>query len=95
MRKQRKNPLVPLVRFTIFAVAIYAAYSIVSIQSQVAQKRIEVTGLEQERNLKEQQVARLADELESPLDENAIARLARDKLGLVGPRERIFINIGR
>jgi cell division protein FtsB len=95
MPKKRKNPLVPLVWLAVFMVAIYAAYSTVSIQSQVADKRAEVAGLEQERSLREQQVARLSDELGAPLDESAIARLAREKLGLVGPRERIFIDIGR
>jgi cell division protein FtsB len=95
MRKPKKSPLVPLVRLAVLAVTIYAAYTIVSIQGQVSAKRAEVAGLEQERVLREQQIARLNDELESPLDETAIARLAREKLGLVGPRERVFIDIGR
>jgi len=94
MKKQRK-PLGLLVKFSILAVAVYAVYSVVSIQAQVSAKRAEVNRLWEERDTRAQRVARLTDELNAPLDENAIARLARERLGLVSPRERVFYDISR
>jgi len=94
MKKQRK-PLGLLVKFSILAVAAYAVYSVVSIQTQVSEKREEVNRLWEEREIRTQRVARLTDELNAPLDENAIARLARERLGLVSPRERVFFDISR
>ena len=91
-RKGRNSLLVP---FVAVVLAVYAIYSTVSIQAQVRAKRAENQLLQEERDLRAQRVERLQDELDAPLDDASIARLAREKLGLVQPGERVFIDISR
>ncbi len=91
MKLKRANIFTKLV---IAALTLYAVVSIVTVRAQVAEterKRDELAGRVTEMT---QDNAQLQYSIEHGADDEAIEDIARDKLGLVMPGEKIFYNIG-
>ncbi|MCL2003857.1 MAG: septum formation initiator family protein [Oscillospiraceae bacterium] len=79
-------------KLVILIFAVWAAITLVSLQGQINQKKAERDALELELAAQQIQIAMLAKDIESDNMEERIARIARDKLGLVMPEEIIIVN---
>lgn len=82
-----------ITKIVVLAILIYAAISLLNLRSQI-------TAAESERSLLQQQVAEqqqkntdLTDDIQNSDDPDRMEEVARDKLGLVLPDEKVFYNI--
>jgi len=72
----------------------YALYSIASVRVNIADAQNNLTSLTQQVEDAQQENARLEYEIEHSEDPETIEQIAREKLGLVKPGEKIFYDIG-
>lgn len=80
------------VTLIVIAFAIYFVYTIVSQQVTINQKSKEIETLQSKVDAAEEESKRLEQEIESLNDPEYLERIAREKLGLVRPNERVFID---
>ena len=82
-----------LTKLLILVMVIYAAYNIATVQANIADARRNLDTLTQEVEDAQQVNARLNYEIEHKDDPETIEQIARAKLGLVKPGEKIFYDI--
>lgn len=82
-----------LTKLLILVMVIYAAYNIVTVQSNITEAQQSLTVLTQQVEDARQENARLGYEIEHKDDPETIEQIARAKLGLVRPGEKIFYDI--
>lgn len=82
-----------LTKLLILVMVIYAAYNIATVQVNIADARRNLDTLTQEVEDAQQVNARLNYEIEHKDDPETIEQIARAKLGLVKPGEKIFYDI--
>jgi cell division protein DivIC len=75
------------------AFIVYVVHASVNLGTLIEKKSAEVTSLEkavEEQRLINEELQRTLD---MPIDSDYVERIARDKLGLAYPNERVFINV--
>lgn len=83
-----------LSKLLILVIVGYALYSIASVRVNIADAQNNLTSLTQQVEDAQQENARLEYEIEHSEDPETIEQIAREKLGLVKPGEKIFYDIG-
>lgn len=76
----------------IFVFVIYFIYTIIWQQIDLHNKQGEVEELNEQITIASQETERLQQELGEVSDPDYLERMAREKLGLVEPNERVFID---
>ena len=89
MPKTKKAGL--LTKLVILALLIYLATSLLNLQSRIRQTQAERDALSRQVAEQTQVNADLAEDVANPDDPDRIADLARDKLGLVVPGEKVIV----
>mgnify|MGYP005814097693 CR=1 FL=1 len=79
-----------ITKIIVFALVIFAAVTIVSMKAKTNDKYAENDALKQQINDMEVQNAELQYKVENSDDDDVLADVARDELGLVGPGEKVF-----
>ena len=89
-KKKRKNKF--LWRGLFLLAAVYVVVSVISLRLQINEAQQKLTLLAEQ--LKQQEMENLKlDDLLSADEQQQIEQTARDKLGLVYPDERVYIDI--
>lgn len=89
-KKKRKNKF--LWRGLFLLAAVYVVVSVISLRLQINETQQKLTLLAEQ--LKQQEMENLKlDDLLSADEQQQIEQTARDKLGLVYPDERVYIDI--
>jgi len=92
--KSKKKQRVPLiVKLVVAVVAIYCVITYVDLQQRIQAGQAEGLKLEQTLQEQRQQNAALEQEVETELDNAAIAQMAREKLGLIFPGETVYFDV--
>ena len=89
MPKTKKAGL--LTKLVILALLIYLATSLLNLQSRIRATQAERDTLSRQVAEQTQDNAELAEDVANPDDPDRIADIARDKLGLVVPGEKVII----
>lgn len=89
MPKTKKAGL--LTKLVILALLIYLATALLDMQSQIRQTQAERDSLSRQVAEQTQVNADLAEDVANPDDPDRIADIARDKLGLVVPGEKVIV----
>lgn len=90
--KKRKRRIVVIV--AVIAITIYVGISMVFITNSYREKNQEIQQVQQqidERTVLNQEYQEMIDQ---GVDDEYIQKLAREKLGLVYPDERVYIDMG-
>ena len=82
------------IRIVILALIVYAAISLTSSKSKIAEARADQEELQQRVDAALQKNAELEYDIEHAGDDETLAEIARAKLGLVKPGEKIFFDVG-
>ncbi len=80
------------VRIAIAALCIYFVYAVIWQQSMISKKNEEIDNLKNQVELATQESENLKQEIEMMEDPEYIERIARERLGLVRPNERVFVD---
>ena len=80
-----------LTKLVVLALLIYLATSLLNLQGRIRQTQAERDSLSRQVAEQTQVNAVLAEDVANPDDPERIADIARDKLGLVAPGEKVFI----
>ena len=89
MPKTKKAGL--LTKLVVLALLIYLATSLLNLQSRIRQTQAERDALSRQVAEQTQVNADLAEDVANPDDPDRIADIARDKLGLVVPGEKVIV----
>lgn len=81
-----------VITLIVIAFAVYFVYTIISQQVTINQKSKEIETLQSKVDAAAEESKRLEQEIESLNDPEYLERIAREKLGLVRPNERVFID---
>lgn len=73
-------------------VAVYFIYVLISQQITISNKNSEIEGLKMQVNSASEESERLKQEVENLNDPEYLERIARERLGLVRPNERVFVD---
>ena len=80
-----------LTKLVVLALLIYLAIALLNLQGRIRQTQAERDSLSRQVAEQTQTNADLAEDTANPDDPDRIADIARDKLGLVVPGEKVFI----
>jgi len=83
-----------LVRAVILALVVYACIGIVSVRARVEEAQNSLAVLQAEVDAATAKNAELEYQIEHAGDDETIEDIARSKLGLVLPGEKIFYDVG-
>ena len=72
--------------------AVYAAITLISLQLQINDRKSEINGLSNDLVKQKITNAELKEVLDNGLNDEYVAREAREKLGYASPGERIFVD---
>ncbi len=90
---RRKFNIKKLVAIMVAAVVVfYFAYTLITQQISISKKNEEIKALESQVQEAENESDRLQGEIENLQDPEYIEKIAREKLGLVRPNERVFVD---
>lgn len=89
MPKTKKAGL--LTKLVILALLIYLATSLMDLQGRIRETQAERDALSRQVAEQTQVNADLAEDVANPDDPDRIADIARDKLGLVVPGEKVIV----
>lgn len=84
----------PFIKIVILALIVYAAISIVTTKGKVEQARLDRDAVQEQVDALRQENAGLEYSVEHAGDDETIESIARIKLGLVRPGEKIFYDVG-
>lgn len=79
-----------ILRIVVLALMLYSLVSLASARAELRHAEETAAGLQQELALLEQEKARLEEKLASAGSDEEMLMLARERLGLVLPGEKIF-----
>ena len=82
-------------KFVILVLLVASVTALLSHHGRLAQVKLERDTLSQEVQDQEENNAALADDIENCDDPDRIAAIAREKLGLVGQDEIVFIDTSK
>ncbi|WP_294473583.1 septum formation initiator family protein [uncultured Intestinimonas sp.] len=80
-----------LTKLVVLALLIYLAVSLLNLQGRIRETQAQRDSLSRQVAEQTQVNADLAEDVANPDDPERIADIARDKLGLVAPGEKVFI----
>lgn len=80
-----------ITKLVVLALLIYLATTLLNLRGQINAARADQSGLSQQVAEQSGKNAELSDAIENSDDPDRIAAVARDKLGLVKPGEKVFI----
>lgn len=80
-----------LTKIVVLALLIYMATSLLNLQSRIRQTQAQRDSLSRQVAEQTRINADLAEDVANPGDPNRIADIARDRLGLVVPGEKVLI----
>ena len=83
-----------LIRIVILALILYASISLVTTRGKIAQARVDQEILQEKVDAALQKNAELQYDIAHAGDDETIEEIARAKLGLVLPGEKIFFDVG-
>ena len=89
-KKSRRRGAIIIIAVAFF---IYVMHGLVTLGSMIEKKASEVESLRiqvEEQKIVNEQLQRT---LEQPIDAEYVERIAREKLGLAYPSERVFVNV--
>jgi len=89
MAKTQKAGL--LTKIVVLALLIYMATALLDLRGQIASVQTERDTLQQQVAMQSQRNAELADAVKHSDDPERINNVAREKLGLVEPGEKVFV----
>lgn len=81
-------------KIAVLALIVYACVSIAGLNAQMSQAEEQKQQLQQQVDDAARTNAELQYQIEHSTDDETIEEVARDKLGLVMPGEKIFVDIG-
>lgn len=81
-------------KIAVLVLIVYACVSIASLNSQISAAEEQKRELQQQVDDAARTNAELQYQIEHSTDDETIEEVARDKLGLVMPGEKIFVDIG-
>lgn len=84
----------PFIKIVILAMIVYAAISIVTTKGKIEQARQALDAVQEKVDVVRQENAELGYSIDHAGDDETIESIARVKLGLVMPGERIFYDVG-
>lgn len=90
--KFKRSPL--LLKLAVLIVVIYTTVSLVSLQNQTIEMNEQAAVLQEELTATEQANAQLVEAIAEIDSDEAVADVARIKLGLVSPGEIVFYDVG-
>ena len=90
MKKKKANWAVKL---CVVLFAVYAVTTLLTLQVQINKKKQENAVLQAQAEQQTQKNAKLAESLESKVDDAYLTNLAREKFGLVTPGEKVFVDV--
>ena len=79
-----------ITKIVIVALILYASISLLNLKGRVADARADLSSLQAEVDQTERKNAELQYEIEHSEDKDTIENVARNKLGLVSPGEKVF-----
>lgn len=82
-----------ITKIVIMALIVYAGISLLSLKSQISQARLQSEALQEQVAQTAQENAELEYDIEHSEDPETIEDIARNKLGLVKPGEKIFYDV--
>ncbi len=82
------------IKIVILALIVYAAISLVGAKNRIAAAQADQAALQAKVDAALQENAELAYDVAHAGDQETIESIARTKLGLVMPGEKIFIDVG-
>lgn len=91
-KKKTINPRRFITFVVIVVFSVYFVYTIIWQQVILSKNAREIDLLEERIAAEEQQKEKLQEELENLNDPEYIEKIAREKLGLVRPNERVFVD---
>lgn len=80
------------IKLTILVVICFCAVNIIRLRTEYNSLKAQETELRAQKEEYEEQIDRLKAELEHPMDDEYVMRIAREKLGYYLPDEVIFFN---
>ena len=83
-----------ITKILIFALIVYASVTLINLRTQIDAARSEQEALQQQVEEIETSNAELMYEIEHSDEDDTIADVARDDLGLVAPGEKVFYDTG-
>ena len=81
-----------IIKLLFVAFAVYAAVTLVSLQMQIQKTGKEISSLSEDIRQQETQNEQMRDAVAQGANDEAVARIAREKLGYVSPGERVFVD---
>ena len=84
----------PFIKIVILALIVYAAISIVTTKGKIEQARQDLEAVQEQVDAVRQENAGLEYSIKHAGDDETIESIARGKLGLVRPGEKIFYDVG-
>ena len=93
MKKKKKSGIVT--KLVVLGFAVYAAVTLVSLQSSIDAERASIEYYENQIEIQNQKNMQYSDSLTGEPDSEYIADLAREKLGLIAPGERVFYDVSK
>jgi len=96
MAKRQKSAKVnPIVTTLFLLLFVYFAASLVSQQSLIESKQAELARVQAQIAREEETAQELEEEKESLMSDESLERIAREKLGMVKPNERVYVDLNR
>ena len=89
---QKSARLSSFIKLTILVVICFCAVNIIRLRSEYNELRQSEEELLAEKQAYEDEIDRLREELEHPMDKDYVMRIAREKLNYYLPDEIIFYN---
>ncbi len=90
-KKKKRIPLI--VKLVVAAVALYCVITFITLQQQIQQGQADGAALEQTLQERRQKNAALEKEVSTELNNETIAQMAREKLGLIFPGETVYFDV--
>lgn len=80
------------IKLTILVVICFCAVNVIRLRTEYNSLRAQEAELRAQKEEYEERIDRLKEELEHPMDDEYVMRIAREKLGYYLPDEVIFFN---
>ncbi|MBE5040254.1 FtsB family cell division protein [Ructibacterium gallinarum] len=93
--KRRLNLRRFLTVLLVFGFAVYFVYIMIWQQVTISRKNKEINALEEKISAANQQTEELQQQLDHLNDPEYLEQIAREKLGLVRPNERVFVDANK
>ena len=94
MKKKRRGSGI-IVKIVVIGFAIYAAVTLVTLQSSIDSEKNRIGDMEVQLEQQRQRNLQYSESLEGDVDDANMADIAREKLGLVAPGERVFYDVSK